>query len=205
MREAKLIVEQGFEPSLISLDKDLAQFNAVRKGIDFSTTLFLVTYTPSSIVWPGARPRICQFHVLQAVRRKATDDGSKFPGALGFTQAQDKALACAIRELQRVKTEGEIDDYKQHFFDDLLKLCLDPPTGEGGDVLAEWDFAINEGDKAFKSAMDKFNSLKAYFVKNWLTPQWMRTHVTFSTCSLSNCFDSVLDRPWPPRRADSRP
>lgn len=120
--------------------------------------------------------------------------------------AQDKALAAALREFQRVKDETEISDHKKHFYDDLLKLCIYPPKGPGDAEIPEWDFEVNEGDATYKTGMEKFKHLKAYFKKNWLTPQWIRasSNPTFSCAAFLTVTLSVLDRSRSTGRADPR-
>lgn len=119
--------------------------------------------------------------------------------------AQDRALATAIRNFQRIKNEAQIQDYMDHFLQDLMDLCVHPPTGPGDDELPEWEFEVNEDNVAFKDAMKKYHALKEYFLKNWMSKQWLRMSTTLLLALFLTILVSVLDGPRPPWGANARP
>lgn len=200
LREAEFIVKHGFQPEMISADKDLAQFKALRERQCISNSIThspMLTFHPE--VWPNARIRICQFHVMQAIHRKATDDGAK-----GFktklTKAQMDALDIAVHDFQRLRLPGEVFDFTERFHLALHKLCMYPPTettkaprappgappGQDTDNAGEEDCRDDDYPeyenvqeeanmtKEEKLALRKYKSLKEYFDKYWLVPFWLR-------------------------------
>lgn len=167
-------MERGFAPNVINLDKDITMFNAVREGSGSLTAASFTSLTIPLLVWPEARPQISQSYLMQALSAQARN--------LGFTVAQNRALASTVLEFQRLKNYSEVLDYEDYFFRQLLKLVIKSTNDPEHARPNEPD--MNECDKIFE-VVEQYETLKGHFQTQWLSPQWLREYPDVSLVTSS--------------------
>jgi hypothetical protein len=94
--------------------------------------------------------RICQFHVIQAIRRwtGVTNEDDK----PHFTRKGMNELLDEFRKLQRARTEEDWEDAAEEFFTRLQELC------------------------AKYERKESYDRIKKYFVDNWMDSFWGRSY-----------------------------
>lgn len=107
------------------------------------------------------------------MRKLASDDGPG-SGKLLFTLEQEKAMAEAVQDFQRVKQSSEIIDYKVYFLQAVKDLCLNPPHGPGDTDLVEWGVGRDGHDTFIEPGLKKYEALAIHLEAEWLSPRWLR-------------------------------
>lgn len=131
LQKAAIVAEDGFRPPFMMIDGD----NAERRAIEQ--------------VWPGLPIRVCQFHVMQSVRIKAT---SVFGNSQRGRQLVDLYLK-VVRDAQRCRIESQWPEFRDKFEQEVLSLCE------------------NNAQRA--------NVLTGHMANMWFSPTWRRTTVDY--------------------------
>jgi hypothetical protein len=76
LANAKVIVKHGWKPSHFMIDKSLAEKSAIRKGIYSHSSISSQTAYTLFVVFQDVIIRVCQFHIIQAIRRWDYDLGA---------------------------------------------------------------------------------------------------------------------------------
>jgi len=97
LEQAKSIVQNGWKPAFIMIDKCRAAMNALSQK------------------FPGIPIRICQFHVMQAILRWDRDEGNINQPKPTLNLQRKHMLLYAVRELQRCRTEARWPMYVAAF------------------------------------------------------------------------------------------
>jgi hypothetical protein len=161
-KEAKLIVEHGWNPGCWMIDKSMAEKNAIRKGRNDIPLWLPFCNNPviTHSVFPNAIIRVCQFHIIQAIGRWAEGDhkgraskqerksGKRGRKKKGFPTLSKDALTEvleAFRYAQRCRNtpDDPWSESQKTFEESLYRICK-----EHGDF-------------------DAPKSITAYFKENW--------------------------------------
>ncbi|KAJ7785929.1 hypothetical protein B0H16DRAFT_1445870 [Mycena metata] len=129
MKQAHLVVKNGWKPAFFMIDKYRASKFAIRQErlYDFLRTVF-----------PGIIIRICQFHVMQAILRWERDNA-----VVGEAQARPTLdirrkhqLLWAVREIQRCRDPAQWQEYLDQFRQRLEWIA----EGSRNSAQTLWDY-----------------------------------------------------------------
>jgi hypothetical protein len=167
LANAKAIVKHGWKPSHFMIDKSLAEKSAIHKGIYFHFYGITTNNSQSIVVFRDVIIRVCQFHIIQAIRRWDYDIGAgrsnKTARKTGKRPKYQKSLPeealveilALFRSTQRCRdTETHPWSEAQTTFEDrLLSICE------------------NHGVRS------SVTSLTLYFRDNWWCNEWRSAYI----------------------------
>ena len=138
-----------------------------------------------NVAFPNTYIRICQFHVIQAIIRFATDTGGAAKAPCRISDQLRDSIVYKFRELQCCRTIEEWPAYRDTFLRVVEELVMtDEP-----EAAASEDAPINRTRKSrVASQVDNLREpmtlaekeglvafLHDYFNRNWFTERWIGT------------------------------
>ena len=139
MPTTKLIaVSKGFMPAMAMIDKSVAELNALKDCFE------------------GIYVRLCEFHVIQALRRMSGDDDEIGRLSMrGFSESTESMID-GFRNIARARDSRDVKKRIQHFLDVVIPNSID---------------LARKKSKADKQAM--IAKARQYFEKNWFCLRWI--------------------------------